>query len=105
MPDQPGLYNLSIESPSSNDVFKVFSVNPPARESQLTYLPNPEAIKLWQMERLPETLNKAPGGVPTQARLALSGILQQRIWWWMLLGGLGLLVLETVLASRIEAKT
>ena len=40
-----------------------------------------------------------------RVRVRLAGILQQRLWWWMVLGALSVLMLETAwVETRRETK-
>jgi len=94
VPAKPGLYSMTYDD--SSHVEKVFSVNPPPKESELDYVESPDTLRLWQIER--------PVGVEklrtvTRAQSSLTGILQQRIWWWMLVGGLAVLMLEMAVAA------
>ena len=95
MPDKPGLYTLTYDD--STRIEKVFSVNPSPKESQLTYVESPEAMRTWKMN-LPDEKAK-PAGSVMRAHVSLTAVLQQRWWWWMVLGGLVALTLETVLAQ------
>ena len=100
-PDRPGHYLLTSDDPAQ--VFKVFNVNPSPKESQLTYTDSPEALKAWRQTSGNPSPAFASGQLPTYPRL--SGILQQRLWWWMILGALLVLMLEMVSAeSRRERK-
>ncbi|SPE50567.1 membrane hypothetical protein [Verrucomicrobia bacterium] len=94
MPRLPGLYDLTFED--SNHVEKVFSINPSPKESQLVYVDSPEAMRIWRLNQ-PAAGRSSPA--PERARLSRTAILQQRLWWWMLLGVLGALLLETALAE------
>jgi len=47
MPDKPGPYTLSYDE--SSKVEKIFSVNPSLKESELTYVDAPEAVKVWRV--------------------------------------------------------
>jgi len=95
MPEQPGLYALTYDDAAK--VEKIFSVNPPAKESELAYADASEAVKAWCLN--------APAGAErpvasaAQTRMSLRGILQQRLWWWMVLAGMFALMLETALAA------
>jgi hypothetical protein len=100
LPDRPGLYAVTYDSGAEPE--KVFSVNPSAKESQLSYLDSPEALKLWQLERSGESPKAVQRPVP--ARLTLAAILQQRLWWWLLVGGLAALLIE-MLWTSMKAKT
>jgi hypothetical protein len=92
LPDRPGLY--AVTCAASREPLKVLSVNPSPKESDLTYLHDPQTLQVWQLE---------PGTTPARevpsvafAQLPLSAIRQQEIWWWLLLGGLTALLLETL---------
>jgi hypothetical protein len=95
MPDKPGVYTLSYDD--GTQVEKMFSVNPSPKESQLTYVDAPEAIKLWRVNLPPGT--GKPAAAAARGKMSLSGILQQRWWWWMVMGGLVALMLEMTLAD------
>ena len=95
MPDKPGVYTLTYDDGAQ--VEKMFSVNPSPKESQLTYVDAPEALKVWQVN-LPPGAGKA-AVVAARGKVSLSGILQQHWWWWMVLGGLAALMLEMALAE------
>ncbi|HWH72298.1 MAG TPA: hypothetical protein VNT26_23255, partial [Candidatus Sulfotelmatobacter sp.] len=95
MPDKPGLYSLTRDN--SERVEKLFSVNPSPKESQLAYVDSPEAIKSWRLERpVPAAKTVLAAPMPT---VRLAGILQQQLWWWMVLAGLSFLMLEMALAA------
>jgi hypothetical protein len=94
MPDRPGLYTLAGDNSGLPE--QVFSVNPSPKESQLVYADAAETVRTWQIKRA-GTVPEAPPADPHMP-LRLAGILQQRCWWWMVLGGLGVLWLETIWA-------
>ena len=49
-PDQPGLYTLSYDKDPA--IQQVLAVNPPAKESELTYLQaEPDIIKAWTLSK------------------------------------------------------
>lgn len=97
LPDQPGIYVVSYDAATEPE--KILSVNPSPKESELTFVPSPEAMKLWRLDRAGD---KASTQVqPTQAEMSLSAILQQRVWWWLLVAGIvGLLAEMTWTAAR-----
>jgi len=99
LPDEPGLYAVTYDAGTETE--KLFSVNPSPKESRLDYVEDPEALKVWQL-RVP---NGGPKAAEASAQaLSLAGILQQHIWWWLLLAGLGALLLETAwTAARKES--
>jgi hypothetical protein len=78
-------------------VEKSFSVNPSPKESQLACVDAPEALKVWRVN-LPAGTGKSAVAA-TRGKLSLSGILQQHLWWWMVMGGLAALMLEMALAD------
>jgi hypothetical protein len=96
LPDKPGLYALTYDG--SNQVQKVFSVNPSPKESELIYTQAPEVMKAWQINRPNETARISA------ANISQTAILQQRYWWWMVLGGIVALLLETLLAETKKAQ-
>ena len=101
MPGKPGLYTLSYDD--SDQVEKMFSINPSPKESQLSYVDSPPALKLWALNPTAAPVKASLSHGRTQVRLA--GILQQRFWWWMVLTGLVALLIEmTLVASGKEGK-
>jgi len=96
LPEKPGLYTVSYDEETKPE--KVLSVNPSPKESQLVYVESPEAMKTWRVNMPGQTVNTVAETPLLKAGLA--SILQQRFWWWMVLGGLGALLLEMVLAER-----
>jgi Aerotolerance regulator N-terminal len=95
LPDHPGLYFLTYDDKSQPE--RMFSVNPPPKESQLAFVEAPDVVKNWQLNHAPDT-TKNPGS-RVRERVSLTVILQQRIWWWMVLGSLIALALETIMAE------
>jgi hypothetical protein len=94
-PDRPGHYLLTSDDP--DQILKVFNVNPSPKESQLTYADSADALKIWRQTSTAPPAVLASGQLPTPPRL--SGILQQRLWWWMVLGALLVLMIEMVSAE------
>jgi hypothetical protein len=100
LPDKPGLYDLT--SGEKDQLLKVFSVNPSPKESELVYDDPEDTIKSWRLA--------TPGSVartavdPTAGTVSISAILQQRLWWWMLLGALVALGLEALLGAMRKAR-
>ncbi len=92
VPDLPGLYALCYDS--GHEPEKMLSVNPSPKESQLVYVESPDALKNWQF-RGAQPASPATRTVPARG-LSLSGIWQQRLWWWMLVAGLMALMAEQV---------
>jgi hypothetical protein len=80
---------------------KIFSVNPSPKESQLVYSTAPETVKAWQLAHSDTARTRAAA---VRAQISLSGILQQRLWWWMLVAGLVALLLEIALTEIKRAK-
>jgi len=95
MPGKPGPFSVTCDD--HEQVEKMLSVNPSPKESQLVFTDSPAALKAWQwpLQGIASRSPKAPAR--TQVRLA--GVLQQRVWWWMVLGGLLALLLEMTLAE------
>jgi hypothetical protein len=101
LPDSPGLYALTFDDREQVD--KVFAVNPSPKESQLSYVDTPETLKNWQLAHGGAAGKAAVPSGPAQVRL--EGVLQQRLWWWMVLGGLVMLTLETAIAETKKTHT
>jgi hypothetical protein len=102
MPGQPGLYALSYDA--STEPAKLFSVNPSPKESRLTYVAAPEALKVWQLSN-PQARPAAPAASATlPATLSRAAILEQQHWWWCLLGSLGALLVESAWTAHKLAR-
>lgn len=97
LPGTPGFYELSFNDRES--VEEVFSVNPDPKESQLKFAETPDALTSWRVVGQDRERPAVWGSGDEE--VGVSGILQQRLWWWMLLGGLFALGLET---AWIQAK-
>lgn len=100
LPDLPGLYTLAWDVVPP--VERILSVNPSPKEWQLNYVAHPDALASWQraMPSVAEDMtSRNPRGLPS-----LTGILQQRVWWWLLLAALTALAAETAWTSWRKAK-
>ncbi len=100
MPARPGLYSLTYDD--STQVEKMFSVNPPAKESELAYANASDAVKLWRLNASSGAEKSASAAAAT--RMSLRAILQQRLWWWMVLAGMLALIVESALAEARKAR-
>lgn len=100
LPDAPGLYAVAFDSTTAPE--RIFSVNPSPKESRLTYVESPEAMKVWQFNRPAETAK--PAALAASVPVSLAGILPQRWWWWLLLGGLAALLAETAWSAWRKAR-
>jgi len=98
MPENPGLYAVTYDQAVEPE--KIFSVNPSPKESRLTYVDTPEAMKVWKLDRPREVFQLSQAA---KAELSLAGIMQQSWWWWLLLAGLAMLVVETVWSAARKA--
>jgi hypothetical protein len=91
-PTAPGLYEFS-----GNGVKKIFAVNTPVEESDLSPWPNPDQLAALE----------SPASAPANVRVATAAPTawaaaenRQRLWWWLLaIGGCALLA-ELALANR-----
>ncbi len=93
-PPLPGNYAITYDNEPI--VQQVLSVNPSPRESQLKYTMNSDAVKSWQLpvrqdSKPTATIETRPGELSIWERRT---ILQQRIWWWLLVAGFGALGIE-----------
>jgi hypothetical protein len=95
MPLQPGVFTLTYDDQSV--VQKSFSVNPSSKESQLSYLDDPEALRTWCLGGGGDASPRLATAVPV--RLNRAAVLQQHWWWWMLAAAAALLALEMALAG------
>jgi hypothetical protein len=99
MPDKPGVYEVTSDTPGFPQ--RMVAVNPPPRESQLTYLAKPEALSVWTVHN---SGAKNRGAMSTSAfALSRSEILRQRWWWWLILGVVFALAVEILWASGRKA--
>ncbi len=95
-PLEPGIYQLLLDG--NKDPVQKISVNPPPRESVLTFA---DGIHLTESWKLPARKD-SPQAVQEGARLRLSEILQQRLWWYLLLACLATLILETIWTGLVR---
>jgi hypothetical protein len=98
LPATPGLYDLTIDENTKAE--KVFSVNPSPKESELAFEAAPPVLQTWQFN----ARQPARSAAITPVKPSRAAILQQRLWWWMLVTGLVCLLLETALAQGIKLK-
>jgi len=99
LPANPGLYDLTVDDNSKPE--KVFSVNPSSKESELAFETAPAALQAWQLN----TRESARTTALNPVKLSMTAILQQRVWWWMLVAGLACLLLETAIAQGTRLKS
>lgn len=93
MPGEPGLYDLAFDGQTPAE--QILSVNPDPKESELEFVDSPKEVRSWQLDPAHRPLGAHPWA---EAQVGLSAILQQDLWWWMVLGGLLALILETAWA-------
>ncbi len=93
MPNAPGLYSVGYDNNSTPE--KYLGVNPSPMESRLSYVDSSETLKLWKLDG-PKASNSLQA---KEGHLQLTAILQQKIWWWLLLVALGLIIVETIWAA------
>jgi hypothetical protein len=99
VPDKPGVYELRYDNSSAAP--RMLAVNPPPRESELSYTANPEAPTVWAMQKSPD--NRPPAAASIM-ELSRSEILRQRWWWWLALGVVALLAIEMLWSSARKAQ-
>jgi hypothetical protein len=90
LPDKPGLYALTLDD--SADIYRMFAVNPPARESELVFVESPQIVRQWSVN---ERHRSGTSKLVEPDAAGFSTLLNQHIWWWMLVAGLLALALET----------
>ncbi|MHC4400163.1 MAG: BatA domain-containing protein [Planctomycetota bacterium] len=96
VPREPGLYTLSYDDRAEPE--SLLSVNPPPEESYLSYTESPRAVEAWKRESGQQEASHESAGLALE--LSTWEILRQRVWWWLLLGGLAALMTETLWASK-----
>jgi hypothetical protein len=102
IPGRPGLYALTYNA--STEPAKLLSVNPSPKESRLSYVDAPEALKVWQLScRQPAMATLKPSATAAVS-FSRANIIQQQHWWWLLLGSLGALLLESAWTARKLAR-
>jgi hypothetical protein len=98
-PAKPGVYVLDFDSRTDDSQW--LAVNPPPAESELKYIDPRQVTKSILQSGKPQENTPQP----TQRELTRGQILQQRLWWVMLLACLAALVGENALlilrSSRI----
>lgn len=99
MPDRPGNYVLQCDG---NDALRRrVSVNPAPEESLLKFADSPAILQHWQVEDTDRTfVQEAPAMVTEVSR---RDILSQRIWWWLLVAGTMVVLMETLWVSLRRA--
>lgn len=101
LPDRPGVYEVRFDA--APEPAKMFCVNPSPKESELTYVSEPEAIRQWQRDTagVPQVQPRPSGAIP----VSRATVGQQRLWWWLLASGLGLLCVESLWTTARKALT
>jgi len=99
MPSKPGNYFLSTDNAKQEP--KLISVNISPKESQLTFVRDPDALQGWRVQG--STAAEAAVAARTlAATVSRSSVLQQTFWWWMILGSALALGLEALVAQKPE---
>ena len=91
-PEAPGLYEFSGRAGT-----RIFAVNTPVEESDLSPWPNPNQLAALESVAPPVANQHRPAALPVAWAIAEN---RQRLWWWLLLAGAGVLMLELTLANR-----
>jgi hypothetical protein len=120
MPDKPGVYAIAYDGSAGSparptDVGttsgqaarapgaqRMIAVNPPPRESELTYLVRPEAPSVWTVQNSADRPNRVAGIAAFS--LSRGQILRQHWWWWLMLGVVFVLAIEILWASGRKAQ-
>jgi hypothetical protein len=97
-PESPGLY--SVRNGRGAPLVAMMAVNPPPKESELAYAERPPEPAAW-IDR------HAVSGEAIGARKSWGNpaILQQRIWWWMLVGVVAALAGEMAIAAMKKERS
>jgi hypothetical protein len=97
LPDQPGVYELT----TPNAPARFLAVNPPPRESELTYTANPEAPVVWTVQK---SYDQSAAARASIMRLSRTEILRQHWWWWLALAVVAALAVEMLWSSVRKAQ-
>jgi hypothetical protein len=95
IPDEPGVYALSYDAQPGTE--SLLAVNPSPKESDLRYSGSPDAIGAWRRETDEQEAAHQSAGLGLE--LSKPEVLRQRIWWWLVLGGLAVLLIEAMWLS------
>ncbi|MBM3998038.1 MAG: hypothetical protein FJ297_00605 [Planctomycetes bacterium] len=99
LPAAPGLYSVHYDD--RRETVGMIGVNPSRFESILAYADGGAVVDRCVVSDVREP-SRAAAGPLSQTE---ASILRQRIWWWLLLGGIGALTAETIwLAIRRERR-
>lgn len=91
-PTAPGLYEFAGSAGK-----KIFAVNTPAEESDLSPWPNPDQIASLESTEKPDARYRTASALPSDWAAEEN---RQRLWWWLLAAGGCALLAEVVLANR-----
>jgi len=92
-PDQPGLYTLSYDNDPA--IQQVVAVNPPAKESELTYLQaKPDILTAWTLDKPADPVKTAAATQPSVRSAS------ENLWWMLVLAGFAALFLEMMILAR-----
>jgi hypothetical protein len=97
MPSEPGFYTMTLDA--HTEIEKVFCVNPPAKESELKFVEPTNRARQWSLDCENKTHERAVKDLGA----TFSAGFEQHLWWWLALGSLLALALETVLACGKES--
>lgn len=92
LPDQPGFYTVTQEGGEPSQ--RTICINPSPKESELAYTAAPQTLQSWKLTRA-----KEPADIIAKGSENRTSILQERLWWWLLLGALAGLFCESLLAN------
>jgi hypothetical protein len=91
LPRKPGFYSVTCEG--GNEPERTICVNPSHKESDLHYTNQPVALQSWVLPRTTQT------GVVENKGTSTSAIMEQKVWWWLLMGALIGLACETAVSN------
>ena len=100
IPNEPGLYALSYDEHPGPE--GLLAVNPPPKESELSYTRSPETLEAWKHQNAAHETTRHSAA--SALELSKVEILRQHVWWWLVLGGLTLLIAETAWVSMRKVR-
>lgn len=104
--DKPGIYKLlGADSTTASKEEALFAVNLSPEESRTAPLPEGELRRYGIPDKAPEGSKEATEQANRQRRLKLAELEnRQKLWRWLIVGVLGLLAAETLLAGRLARR-
>lgn len=99
LPAKPGFYTVACEG--GNEPARTLCINPSHKESELRYTNQPATLQSWVVPRVIPRNEIASSKGPAP----IASILQERLWWWLLIAALAGFACETCIANFKRRKS